>query len=108
MSVLIAPADLVPSGASSACLTAVVRRRQAGLSPDAVVDALASAGPHAIALAAPAPGRGPGVLVEYARLMGVEVVRLPPAPALARWVVAVGEWLCRRRYGDPLRRLWPW
>ncbi len=59
-------------------------RRDAASPADAAVDAVAAAGPGAIALAPAGSPLGP-----VARLMGADVVALPADPGAAAWVVGV-------------------
>lgn len=69
------------------------------------MEALADAGGGAIVLAPEPVAGGPaGTLIDLARAMDVEVVRVPRDPGLGAWVVSLIEWLCREKYPDVLRR----
>lgn len=84
---------------------ATCRGRRRPPCPDRAAEALADAGSGAIVLAPEPPeGEPVGPLIELARAMGVEAVRVPSDPGLGAWVVSLVEWLCREGYPDVLRR----
>ncbi|MCU0308562.1 MAG: hypothetical protein MUE51_12495 [Thermoleophilia bacterium] len=81
------------------------RVRWRPLDPDAVLAAL-DADPGGLVLArSPAADPGAACLVGLARLLGHEVVLLPPGEAAAGWVAALGaEWAAGRAPAEVVRR----
>ncbi len=112
MSVLVVDGALAEGLRSSPCLVPVARPsrtwRGGSAMADAIVDVLEGARPRGVVLArAPRADTDTdaAILPQLARVMALEVVRLPDDVGLCRWLVALAAVMCQADCPDLTRRL---